>query len=69
MLPVTEALLFSAARAQHVARIREWIAAGKIVLCDRYADTTRAYQGAARGLETRRLTTLERMATTACAPI
>jgi dTMP kinase len=63
MLPVTEALLLSAARAQHVARMREWLAAGEIVLCDRYADSTRAYQGVARGLDSATIATLERMAT------
>jgi dTMP kinase len=63
MLPVTEALLLSAARAQHVARMREWLAAGEIVLCDRYADSTRVYQGAARGLDDATVDALERMAT------
>ena len=63
MLPLTEALLLSAARAQHVPRIREHRAAGEIVICDRYADATRAYQGAARGLDMATITTLEDMAT------
>jgi dTMP kinase len=68
MLPVTEALLLSAARAQHVARMREWLAAGEIVLCDRYADSTRAYQGAARGLDEVTVATLERLATDGLRP-
>ena len=63
MLPITEALLLSAARAQHVAVMREWLAAGEIVLCDRYADSTRVYQGAARGLDDATIATLERLAT------
>jgi len=63
MLPVTELLLLSAARAQHVARIRGWLAAGEVVVCDRYADATRAYQGAGRGLDEATLATLERIAT------
>jgi dTMP kinase len=63
MLPVTEALLLSAARAQHVARMQEWLAADEVVLCDRYADSTRAYQGAARGLDAATVDALERMAT------
>ena len=43
-----EALLFAAARADHVARlIRPALAAGKWVICDRFLDSSRAYQGAA----------------------
>jgi dTMP kinase len=68
MLPITEALLLSAARAQHVARMREWLAAGEIVLCDRYADSTRVYQGAARGLDDATIDTLERLATEGLRP-
>lgn len=47
----TEALLFAAARADHVAKlIRPSIAAGSWVLCDRFVDSTRAYQGGAGGV-------------------
>ncbi|MBN8534921.1 MAG: dTMP kinase [Rhizobiales bacterium] len=43
---LTQALLFAAARRDHVLRvIRPALAAGHIVLCDRFADSTRAYQG------------------------
>jgi dTMP kinase len=63
MLPMTEALLLSAARAQHVARIRQWLASGEVVVCDRFADATRAYQGAARGEDMDTIVTLERLAT------
>jgi dTMP kinase len=47
----TEALLFAAARADHVARtIKPAVAAGKWVLSDRYLDSSIAYQGGADGL-------------------
>jgi len=50
MHPRTEVLLFLASRAQHVEElIRPALKAGKIVLCDRYADSTLAYQGYGRG--------------------
>jgi dTMP kinase len=47
--PTAELLLFSAARAQLVAdRIRPALEAGRIVICDRFYDSTTAYQGAGR---------------------
>ncbi|HUY40538.1 MAG TPA: dTMP kinase [Candidatus Dormibacteraeota bacterium] len=50
--PLTEALLMNAARAQLVTgRIRPALAARRIVLCDRYFDSTLAYQGYGRGLD------------------
>ena len=46
----TEILLFTAARRDHLEKtIRPALAAGKTVICDRFADSTRVYQGATRG--------------------
>ena len=46
----TEILLFTAARRDHLERlITPALEAGKIVICDRFADSTRVYQGATRG--------------------
>lgn len=57
-----EALLFSAARIDHIDRIiRPALARGAYVLCDRFADSTRAYQGARGGAVENVLATLERV--------
>ncbi|MDJ0823341.1 MAG: dTMP kinase [Paracoccaceae bacterium] len=46
----TELLLFTAARRDHLERtIQPALAAGKVVICDRFADSTRMYQGTSRG--------------------
>ena len=64
MAPITELLLYEAARAQIVAEcIRPHIEAGDIVLCDRFADSTTAYQGAGRGLPADMLNHLHQLAT------
>ena len=55
-----QALLFYAARADHLDEtIRPALAAGKWVLCDRFSDSTRAYQGAAGGVDPATLSTLD----------
>lgn len=47
----TEALLYAAARRQHlVEKVLPALAAGKIVICDRFIDSSLAYQGFARGI-------------------
>ena len=64
MQPRAEAMLFAAARAQLVAQvIRPAIAAGRVVLCDRYIDSSVAYQGMARGLGEEDVLTLNAWAT------
>jgi len=60
----TEALLFCAARAELVeSRIRPALKAGTVVLCDRFTDSTLAYQGYGRGLSVERLTEVNAFAT------
>ncbi|MFZ0682957.1 MAG: dTMP kinase [Candidatus Cybelea sp.] len=57
--PLTEAFLVSAARVQHVAEvIRPALAQDRLVLCDRFTDSTLAYQGYGGGLE---LASLQRL--------
>lgn len=64
MGPTAELLLYAAARAQHVyEKIAPALAAGQIVLCDRFTDSTTAYQGAGRGISAEILEALNRIAT------
>jgi dTMP kinase len=61
MAPDTEALLINAARAEHLAQvIRPALARGAWVLCDRFADSTLAYQGYAKGGDLAQLRRLQR---------
>ncbi len=51
LLPLTELFTYAADRAQHIDyRVRPAIEAGKLVLCDRFADASFAYQGYGRGI-------------------
>lgn len=62
MLDVTELLLMTASRVEHVARIIEpALAAGQWVLCDRFLDASIAYQGAGRQLGVARVVELHRL--------
>ena len=63
-LPRAEALLFAAARSDHVERlIRPALAAGTWVICDRFVDSSRAYQGGGAGLTDEDLLALHRIGT------
>lgn len=69
MCAETEALLFAAARSQHVHQvILPAVAAGKIVLCDRFVDSSIVYQGQARGLDRAWIKTINRVALEKGAP-
>jgi dTMP kinase len=64
-----DALLFAASRAQHVADvIRPALERGAIVLCDRYADSSMAYQGAGSGVPMDELAAVQRFATGGLVP-
>ena len=69
MVPKTEALLLLAARAQHVAEVIEpALLRGELVLCDRFAGATFAYQGYGRGLPLAELQQLQAFAAGALVP-
>ena len=69
MTSMTELLLYAAARAQHVAEVvAPALAAGRIVLCDRFTDATIAYQGYGRGLDMGVIAELNRLATGSIRP-
>jgi dTMP kinase len=67
--PLTELLVFAADRAQHVRRvIRPALAAGRVIISDRYADATVAYQGAGRGFSPELITQIVDLATEGLKP-
>ncbi len=67
--PLGEALLFAAARRDHVVRtILPALAAGTWVVCDRFADSTLAYQGDGKGLDRAVLAELQRLTLGGLAP-
>ena len=63
MVPMAELMLYAADRAQHVEEVvRPALASGAVVLCDRFGDSTLAYQGYGRGLDLTLLRALNEMA-------
>ena len=67
--PLTELLVFAADRAQHVRRVlRPALKAGKVVISDRYADATVAYQGAGRGFSPELISQIVQLATDGLKP-
>lgn len=67
--PETELLMFNASRAQLLAEIiRPGLKAGKTVICDRYVDSTVAYQGYGRGLDTSRVSLINDVASGGLGP-
>lgn len=69
VIPRAELFLFLADRAQHVeSEIRPALEQGKIVICDRYADSTVVYQGYARGMDLELLRELNDLATGSLTP-
>jgi dTMP kinase len=68
-MPRTEALLIFAARCQHVTHlITPALQRATVVLCDRFSDSTLAYQGFARGLDLKWLVAANRVATNGLTP-
>ena len=67
--PMAELLLFAADRAQHVEfLIKPALAGGRVVISDRYADATFAYQGAGRGFDEKTINSVIKLATTGLKP-
>lgn len=67
--PRVQALLMLAARAQHVSeRLRPWLNDGGVVVCDRFAASTLAYQGAGFGLDVSELESMNAFATAGVLP-
>ena len=69
MSPLTELLLFNASRAQLIDEvIHPSLAKGEIVICDRFADSTTAYQGYGRGLDLGTVTAINNAASQGLKP-
>ena len=69
MDPVTELLLYNAARVQHIREVIDpALARGEIVICDRFSDSTLAYQGYGRGIDRTMIHALDALATKGMRP-
>lgn len=67
--PISEALLMNAARRDHIEKlIAPALARGAVVICDRFADSTRAYQGVAGGAAPEFIAMLESAVAASCRP-
>ena len=67
--PLAELLVYAADRAQHVRRVlRPALEQGRVVISDRYADATAAYQGAGRGFDQQLISQIIRLATEGLVP-
>lgn len=69
MVPMTELMLYAAARSQHLAEVvQPALAAGTLVLCDRFSDATRAYQAFGRGIDRQVMESLNDLACNGLTP-
>ena len=69
IVPLTEMILYAASRAQHVAEVIEpAVESGKIVICDRYVDSSYAYQGGGRGMDLKIIADVNRIAVNGTVP-
>lgn len=69
MVPMTELMLYAAARAQHLAEVvQPALDSGTLVLCDRFSDATRAYQAFGRGIDRQTMESLNDLACNGLAP-
>ncbi len=67
--PLTEMILYAASRAQHVAQvIKPAVDRGKIVICDRFVDSSYAYQGCGRGVDLKVVADVNRAAVNGIVP-
>lgn len=63
IVPLTEMILYAASRAQHVAQvIKPSVDMGKMVICDRFVDSSYAYQGCGRGVDLKVIADVNRVA-------